>query len=88
MSFPTATAVETGDPLASFGTKGKDGSKREASYRWILRPVVSRHHPVETNTGTLNDGKQDAATDGRISCSLPASTDGEGSSSEETGNDL
>lgn len=86
LSFPTATAAK-GVKCQHFPDQGEGREKRRASYRWILRPVVSRHHPVETDTRTLNDGKQDTATDGRVPGGLPASTDCECSSSEETGND-
>jgi hypothetical protein len=53
--------------------------------RWgHLELCVLGHHPLETNTDTLDDGEQDGAADGTVADGFGSSTDGERTTSEET----
>lgn len=45
----------------------------------------SSQHLGEADTDTLNDGEQNSATDGTVSRGLVTTTDGQGATSEETG---
>ena len=47
----------------------------------------SRQHLGETDTDTLNDGKQNGTANGTVARGLVATSDGESTTSEETGND-
>lgn len=49
-----------------------------------LELCVVRHHPLETNTNTLNNCKEDGAHDGGVTGGLDTTTDGEGTTGEET----
>lgn len=56
-------------------------------WRGHIQSCVLCHHSLETDTNTLNDGEEDGASDSAVSYSFGASTDGKGTSGEETGDD-
>ena len=56
--------------------------------RWgHLQLGVLGHHPLETDSDTLDDGEQDCAADGAVADGFGTSTNGERTTSEETGDD-
>ena len=59
-----------------------------AGRRWgHLQLGVLGHHPLETDSDTLDDGEQDCAADGAVADGFGTSTNGERTTSEETGDD-
>jgi hypothetical protein len=55
--------------------------------RGHLQLGVLGHHPLETDSDTLDDGQQDGAADGAVADGFGASTHGERATGEETGDD-
>jgi hypothetical protein len=56
-------------------------------WRRDIKSGVFGHHALETDTDTLNDGEKDGTTDSSVTHGLVTSTDGQGATGEEAGND-
>ena len=52
-----------------------------------LELCVIGHHALESNTNTLDDSKEDSTHDRGVSGSFNTTTDGEGTTGEETSDD-
>ena len=60
---------------------------RSLSGRTHLQLCVVRHHPLETNTDTLNDSQENGAHNGGVPRSLDTTTNSQRTTSEETSDD-